>query len=65
MVGLLLAAGCMKVGPDFVKPEAGVMSNWLETGQYKQVTTQAEDYRDWWRAFNDPVLNRLIQNAYQ
>jgi NodT family efflux transporter outer membrane factor (OMF) lipoprotein len=65
MVGLLLAAGCMKVGPDFVKPEAGVMSNWLETGQYKQVTTQAEDYRDWWRAFNDPVLNQLIQNAYQ
>jgi len=62
---LVLASGCVKVGPDFVKPEATVMPNWLEAGDYKQVSTKAEDYRDWWRAFNDPVLNRLIQKAYQ
>lgn len=62
---LLLAAGCAKVGPDFVKPEAAVMPEWLEAGSYKQVSTKAEDYRDWWRSFNDPVLDQLIQTAYR
>jgi NodT family efflux transporter outer membrane factor (OMF) lipoprotein len=65
LVVLLLASGCVKVGPDFVKPEATVMPDWLEAGGYKQVTTKGEDYRDWWRAFNDPVLDKLIQTAYQ
>ncbi len=62
---LLLAAGCAKVGPDFVKPEAAVMPEWLEAEGYTQVTTKAEDYRDWWRSFNDPVLDNLIQTAYR
>jgi NodT family efflux transporter outer membrane factor (OMF) lipoprotein len=61
---LLLAAGCVKVGPDFVKPEATVMPKWLEAGE-AQVTTETEDYRNWWRAFNDPVLDKLVQTAYQ
>jgi NodT family efflux transporter outer membrane factor (OMF) lipoprotein len=65
LVVLLLASGCVKVGPDFVKPEAEVMPNWLEAGAYKQITAKSEDYRDWWRSFNDPVLDKLIQNAYQ
>jgi NodT family efflux transporter outer membrane factor (OMF) lipoprotein len=65
LVLLLLASGCLKVGPDFAKPDATVMSNWLEAGSYKQVSTKAEDYRDWWRSFNDPVLDKLIQTAYQ
>jgi hypothetical protein len=52
---LLLVGGCMKVGPKFVKPEAEVNPNWLEAGAYKQLTTTSDDYRDWWRAFNDPV----------
>ena len=65
LIVLLLASGCIKVGPDFQKPEASVSPNWLEAGEYKQVSTKAEDYRDWWRAFNDPVLDKLIQTAYQ
>ena len=62
---LLLALGCFKVGPNFVKPEAPVSPNWLEAGDYKQVSTRPDDYRDWWRSFNDPVLDTLIQNAYR
>ena len=61
LVVLLLASGCVKVGPDFVKPEADTMPKWLEAGGYPQVTTKADDYRDWWRSFNDPVLDKLIQ----
>ncbi|MFZ5449335.1 MAG: efflux transporter outer membrane subunit [Thermodesulfobacteriota bacterium] len=65
VVVAMLASGCVKVGPDFAKPDATVMPNWLETGSYKQLTSKTEDYHDWWRTFNDPVLNKLIQNAYQ
>jgi NodT family efflux transporter outer membrane factor (OMF) lipoprotein len=65
LVILLLACGCLKVGPDFAKPGATVMPKWLEAEGYKQVSTQAEDYRDWWRSFNDPVLDKLVQTAYQ
>ncbi len=65
LVVLLLASGCVKVGPDFVKPEAATMPQWLEAEGYKQVTTKADDYRDWWRSFNDPVLDKLIQTAYR
>lgn len=65
LIVLLLASGCIKVGPDFQKPEASVSPNWLEAGEYQQLSPKAEDYRDWWRAFNDPVLDKLIQTAYQ
>ena len=41
------------------------MSNWREAGSYTQISTKAEDYRDWWRSFDDPVLDKLIQTAYQ
>ena len=60
----ILAGGCIKVGPDFVKPDADLSPGWMETGSYKQLTTKTEDYRDWWRSFNDPVLDKLIQDAY-
>jgi NodT family efflux transporter outer membrane factor (OMF) lipoprotein len=62
---LLLVGGCMKVGPRFVKPEAQVNPAWLEAGAYKQLTAKSGDYRDWWRAFNDPALNKLIDTAYR
>jgi outer membrane protein TolC len=65
LVILLLAAGCAKVGPNFVKPEANVNANWLEAGQYKQISTKPDDYRNWWRSFNDPVLDSLVQKAYR
>jgi len=60
----ILAGGCTKVGPDFVKPNTTVNPSWMETKDYKQITTQTEDYKNWWRSFNDPILDKLIQTAY-
>jgi NodT family efflux transporter outer membrane factor (OMF) lipoprotein len=65
LVVLFLASGCVKVGPDFEKPRAALMPNWLEAAGYKQVSTSAADYRDWWLGFKDPVLEKLIQTAYR
>src|SRR5262245_4621766 len=56
-------AGCM-VGPDFQKPKATVSPSWLDT-QDPRVSAGAATYRDWWRAFNDPNLDRLVERAYR
>jgi NodT family efflux transporter outer membrane factor (OMF) lipoprotein len=41
------------------------MPNWLEVTGYKQVSAKGDDYRDWWKSFNDPVLDNLVRAAYQ
>jgi NodT family efflux transporter outer membrane factor (OMF) lipoprotein len=52
------------VGPDFQRPKTMVSSNWLETRD-PRVSTESARYRDWWQAFHDPVLDRLIERAYR
>ena len=61
---MLLIGGCAMVGPDFVKPEASVEKEWIETGD-PRVKTDKVDFSQWWTAFNDPVLDTLIDKAYQ
>ena len=64
LAAALLTAGCVKVGPDFTPPQATVSQNWLDTGDRRVKTAPTED-RQWWRAFNDPALDRLIETAYR
>lgn len=59
-----LPLGCTKVGPNYVRPETRVMANWLESEDDRVKTTPA-DCRGWWRVFNDPALDRLIETAYR
>jgi NodT family efflux transporter outer membrane factor (OMF) lipoprotein len=64
LVPVLLAfAGCM-VGPNYQRPKVSVSPNWGDTGD-QRVSTESTTYRGWWRAFNDPVLDRLIAQAYR
>lgn len=58
----LLLFGC-SVGPNFVRPKAALSPNWLDAKD-SRVKTGPAQYRDWWKAFNDPVLDRLIDQAY-
>ena len=60
---LLLLAGCTKVGPDFVKPEAPIAEEWSETGQL-QLDANETNHAAWWRSLNDPVLDKLVDEAY-
>jgi len=64
LAAVLWLNGCTMVGPDFVKPEAPVETEWMES-RSARIKTESADYRDWWSVFNDPVLNSLIENAYQ
>jgi len=59
---LLACAGCM-VGPGFRQPKATVSPKWLETDS--RVSAESTSYRDWWKAFDDPALDRLIERAYR
>ncbi|MGA7657847.1 MAG: efflux transporter outer membrane subunit [Methylocella sp.] len=59
---LVSLAGCA-VGPDFAPPLAPVADTWLEW-RNKTLQTGPEEYRDWWRVFHDPILDRLIDIAY-
>ena len=60
---LMLLAGCTKVGPDFVKPDAPIADGWTEVGELQLNATQT-DHADWWKAFDDPVLDKIINEAY-
>jgi len=59
---LVSLAGCA-VGPDFTPPLAPVADTWL-AWRNKSLQTGPEEYRDWWRVFHDPILDRLIDIAY-
>ena len=60
---LLLSCGGCLVGPDFSSPSAPIADKWLEADN-PSVDTRNQEYRDWWKVFHDPVLNRLIEMAY-
>src|SRR5512136_1322539 len=58
-----LISGCA-VGPNFTRPSVKVSQNWLEESD-PRIKNEAAEYRNWWRAFDDPVLDKLINRAYQ
>ena len=68
LVGLLALAsvigGCTMVGPDYVKPTAPEPQEWLESADSK-IESKTADFSNWWTVFNDPILNALVQSAYQ
>ncbi|MDX2478775.1 MAG: efflux transporter outer membrane subunit [Desulfuromusa sp.] len=61
---VLLMSGCIKVGPDYTTPPAPVADSWLEPDN-QQLTITSDHHEDWWTVFNDPVLNKFIEDAYQ
>ena len=71
MKGLLrsfiLVAGltaCTTLGPDHVTPDSEVEAQWLASDD-PVFQAGKEINSDWWTQFNDPVLDRLVQMAYE
>lgn len=54
----LTLAGCM-VGPDYEKPDVVIPDQWRM--EYKQSAELVNT--GWWKQFNDPVLDQLIESA--
>ncbi|MEP3276595.1 MAG: efflux transporter outer membrane subunit [Stappiaceae bacterium] len=70
VTGALMLSGCIMIGPDFVTPKTPVVDRWKEANDLKPnkasgLTTRSEPVIAWWETFKDPVLNQLIDEAYQ
>ncbi len=64
IIPAVLAGGCStKIGPDYQTPETRVSPDWLES-EDRRVSRKEGDFREWWRVFKDPVLNKLVETAY-
>jgi NodT family efflux transporter outer membrane factor (OMF) lipoprotein len=70
---LLCGSGCtswgeywrnhMKVGPTYLRPFAAVEPDWIDADD-PQIRSESAVETQWWRQFNDPVLDQLILQAY-
>jgi len=66
LASVVLLEGCVTLGPDYQEPEVGWLKSWQSDlyGQLGNADQQTQvDLRFWWQAFNDPVLNTLIETA--
>lgn len=55
----LWLSGCM-VGPDYQRPQVAVPTQYKELAGWTQATPAATAAKgDWWKAFHDPLLDRL------
>ena len=49
----------LKVGPEYGRPCAPVATDWIDA-EDPRTSSPAEPAWDWWRVFNDPVLDDLV-----
>jgi len=59
----LAVSGCTTVGPDYREPTPTVQKEWIEQKD-PSLDTAATMAPEWWKtAFNDPILDRLVEIA--
>lgn len=52
-----------RVGPNYGRPEAPVASQWIDYANPRDEGGET-DLSRWWQVFNDPVLDQLVEAAY-
>lgn len=57
-----LQAGCA-VGPDYAKPDMALPSRWTQASSDARGSSPAAPLDAWWRGFNDPLLDELMEEA--
>jgi outer membrane protein, multidrug efflux system len=64
LAAVSLAGGCMQAGKDYVRPAATPDASFVESGPWKQAAPgDAIARSNWWEIFQDPVLDRLEEEA--
>ncbi len=58
----LVAVGACSVGPTFTRPQAALPAAWQAANNPHLAANAAADAL-WWKGFNDPVLDRLVELA--
>ena len=64
LAGMFVVAASCAVGPNFTAPQVTVGDKWRPSGD-PRIATQGPVDSLWWKAFNDPALDRLIALAYR
>jgi outer membrane protein, multidrug efflux system len=70
LAGAMLLGACSTVGPDFERPRVPWLADWTG-GSLESLAAESSESRgprsgqmqEWWRNFNDPVLDQLISEA--
>ncbi len=57
-------SGCAHVGPNYEPAQVDVAAQWLDAEDEHLKTSQPSG-NDWWTVFNDPTINRLVEQAYK
>ncbi len=68
--GLSILISCTVLGPDYQQPDIDWLAQWQPTvynqNKHNLQTSNPIEQREiqfWWRLFNDPLLNKLIEEA--
>lgn len=58
-------SGCSMLGPRYNQPQVQVPNKWQHGNENKNLVTSSANLSDvsWWRKFNDPELNQLLDEA--
>ena len=64
LCAVILTTGCAMIGPDFQTPDAKVADEWT-AGDTPGINSLPPAESQWWKVFNDPVLDELVQTAYE
>jgi len=64
LVSLLALAACTTVGPDYHKPVASAPAEGAFLKGTNPAFTVAEPAGEWWRLYQDPVLDGLVADAF-
>ncbi|MBQ0218777.1 efflux transporter outer membrane subunit [Alcaligenes faecalis] len=63
LLSVATLAACSTVGPNYEAPQLeGVPSRWSQSTLQTQ-PSDAQAMRTWWQAFQDPMLDQLVQRA--
>ncbi|MCD6297542.1 MAG: hypothetical protein J7M30_10345, partial [Deltaproteobacteria bacterium] len=59
---LLFSGGCMRLGPDYNRPDTGIrVPGAYQYSSTEKVTLHPEDR--WWDVFNNPEIDRIVDEA--
>jgi NodT family efflux transporter outer membrane factor (OMF) lipoprotein len=64
LLAVVVASGCMMVGPDYQRPQAPLASDWIRRNG-EGIGPSSEPIGPWWESFGDPILTNLIVEAYR
>ena len=62
LFAFLLLTSCV-VGPDYKQPETKLSNSWFSKFSKSDINSSNEINQLWWRNFNDPVLDELVEMA--